>query len=146
MVWHSLRHTCASMLVSGVWGRRWTLQEVAELLGHRSVSTTERYAHLAEGTIARAARETTSRPCHAASKTQRATLDSNQWPSVPETGGIRAVGRGVTDVATPDVTRMAEAYLRAVAECDPRHVAIGVRLAEAVLAEAELGDESRAVI
>lgn len=44
---HSLRHTCASHLVMGTWGRAWMLQQVREILGHSSVTTTERYAHLA---------------------------------------------------------------------------------------------------
>jgi integrase len=57
--WHDLRHTCASSLVSGLWGgRRWSLKEVCDLLGHRSVTTTERYAHLADTALKRAARET----------------------------------------------------------------------------------------
>lgn len=51
MRWHDLRHTCASSLVAGWWGRRWTLQEVSEYLGHSSVSVTERYAHLAESVL-----------------------------------------------------------------------------------------------
>ncbi|WP_437947543.1 site-specific integrase [Sorangium sp. So ce296] len=34
--WHDLRHSCASSLVAGWWGRRWTLEEVREHLGHTS--------------------------------------------------------------------------------------------------------------
>jgi integrase len=56
--WHDLRHTCASSLVSGWWGRHWTLKEVCALLGHRSITTTERYAHLADTALKKAARET----------------------------------------------------------------------------------------
>jgi integrase len=56
--WHDLRHTCASMLVSGSWGRAWTLAEIGEHLGHVSRTSTERYAHLADTALRRAARET----------------------------------------------------------------------------------------
>lgn len=56
--WHDLRHTCASHLVQGTWGRVWTLQEVQHLLGHSSIRVTERYAHLCPGGIADAARAT----------------------------------------------------------------------------------------
>lgn len=56
--WHDLRHTCGAALVSGWWGRRWTLQEVKEQLGHTSVTVTERYAHLAPGRLAETARAT----------------------------------------------------------------------------------------
>lgn len=56
--WHDLRHTCASSLVSGFWGRRWSLQEVKEMLGHTSIAVTQRYAHLAESAIAGAGAET----------------------------------------------------------------------------------------
>lgn len=55
--WHDLRHTCASSLVSGVWGRAWSLVEVRDLLGHSSVTVTERYAHLAGTALRRAATE-----------------------------------------------------------------------------------------
>lgn len=55
---HDLRHTCASSLVAGWWGRRWSLEEVKALLGHRSITTTERYAHLADSALRSAARGT----------------------------------------------------------------------------------------
>lgn len=55
--WHDLRHTCASSLVAGWWGRAWSIEEVARLLGHSSIRTTERYAHFAEDFLVRAADE-----------------------------------------------------------------------------------------
>jgi integrase len=56
--WHDLRHTCGSSLVSGWWGRTWSLQEVRDLLGHKSIEETERYAHIGETALKKAARET----------------------------------------------------------------------------------------
>jgi len=49
---HDLRHTCASHLVMGSWTRTaWRLEDVRQMLGHRSIVTTERYAHLAPDAI-----------------------------------------------------------------------------------------------
>jgi integrase len=56
--WHDLRHTCGSSLVAGWWGRAWTLLEVRDFLGHQTITTTERYAHLAGSVVETAARET----------------------------------------------------------------------------------------
>lgn len=56
--WHDLRHTCASSLVGGFWGRRWSLEETKEMLGHSSINVTQMYAHLGETTLQRAAKET----------------------------------------------------------------------------------------
>ena len=123
VTWHSLRHTCASMLVSGAWGRRWTLQEVAELLGHTSTETTERYAHLAEGTIARAAAETVSRIVSRDPENQRATVDSNHWPSAPEAQAVDVRLRDLASLVTPDVTRWALEALQLAADGDPRALA-----------------------
>jgi len=55
--WHDLRHTFASSLVSGWWGRKFSLDEVRELLGHSSVKVTERYAHLAGSSLQKAVAE-----------------------------------------------------------------------------------------
>jgi integrase len=56
--WHDLRHTCASALVSGMWSRSWALEEVSAMLGHSSITVTQRYAHLAQSALTRAASET----------------------------------------------------------------------------------------
>ena len=34
--WHLLRHTAATSLLCGWWGRRWSLEEVSKMLGHSS--------------------------------------------------------------------------------------------------------------
>jgi integrase len=56
--WHALRHTYATNLITGVYGRRWSLEEIQVVMGHSSVTITQRYAHLGEDAIRRAARET----------------------------------------------------------------------------------------
>lgn len=56
--WHDLRHTFASWLVAGWYGRKWTLIEVRDALGHSSVTITERYAHLSGTVLEEAARAT----------------------------------------------------------------------------------------
>ena len=56
--WHDLRHTAGSSLVSGWWGRRWTIEEVREYLGHRSIMSTQRYAHLGDTALKKAVQET----------------------------------------------------------------------------------------
>jgi integrase len=55
---HDLRHTCASHLVMGTWGRAWRIEEVCALLGHSDISVTQRYAHLSPDHLQRAAAET----------------------------------------------------------------------------------------
>ena len=55
--WHLLRHTCASSLVAGWWGRRWRLEEVRDMMGHSSITVTQRYAHLATSRLLEVAAE-----------------------------------------------------------------------------------------
>jgi integrase len=54
---HDFRHTCASHLIMGTWGRAWRLEEVQVVLGHASRTTTERYARLAPDSIRGVANE-----------------------------------------------------------------------------------------
>jgi integrase len=51
---HDLRHTCASHLVQGSWGRVWSLHQVMQWMGHADIKTTLRYAHLAPGGLLQA--------------------------------------------------------------------------------------------
>lgn len=56
--YYDLRHTCATSLLAGWWGEKWTLDELAQLLGHTSTKTTERYAHRLNETLKRRAEST----------------------------------------------------------------------------------------
>lgn len=56
--WHDLRHTCATGLLAGWWGRAWSLPEIAQLLGHSDIGVTQRYAHRLGLDLFAAARET----------------------------------------------------------------------------------------
>lgn len=58
--WHDLRHGCASALVGGWWGRKYSMNEARDVLGHSSVVVTERYQHAHEEVLREAARETTT--------------------------------------------------------------------------------------
>lgn len=58
---YDLRHTCASHLVQGSWGRVYSLAEIAAWLGHSNISITMRYSHLAPGGLHDAARATNPR-------------------------------------------------------------------------------------
>lgn len=51
ITWHDLRHTCATALLAGWWGRKWSLDEVCNLLGHSSIAVTERYARKLNETL-----------------------------------------------------------------------------------------------
>jgi integrase len=49
---HDLRHTFAASLVSGWWGEEpWRLEDLCAVMGHSSITITERYAHLAPGRV-----------------------------------------------------------------------------------------------
>ena len=81
--WHDLRHTAATNLVTGVLGRRWTLEEVKPFMGHSSVTISERYAHVGDDALKRAARETSfARGPSVASAPPDTERDVAAWGSV----------------------------------------------------------------
>jgi integrase len=56
---HDLRHAAATGLLSGLYGRAWSTEEVQRLLGHSSSATTEKfYLHAGERMVLNAAVET----------------------------------------------------------------------------------------
>jgi integrase len=58
LVWHDLRHTCATALLAGFFGKRWRLEEIQQFLGHADIETTQIYAHALKETLNDVARET----------------------------------------------------------------------------------------
>jgi integrase len=59
--WHDQRHTCASHLIAGWRGQTpWRLEVIRDLLGHSSISVTERYAHLSASAVREAAGQTSA--------------------------------------------------------------------------------------
>lgn len=94
--WHLLRHTCASSLVAGWWGRRWALDDVRAVLGHSSVKVTERYAHLAQSVVHQLATEAQaawSTSSHVVATNRLAGLKKSL--QVPAATGLRSRMSGV---------------------------------------------------
>ena len=148
--WHDLRHSCASSLVAGWWGRVWTLQEVRDVLGHSSVVVTERYAHLSHGVLVAAAGatpgaplgskgllpssdETSENPARHA-RFERATFAFGGRGIPEELRGLEALGEQLRE--------QEERYLLAVAQRNRFARSIGVDLAEASRAYREAAETS----
>ena len=64
IVWHSFRHTCATWLLSGLFGHKWQPDEVQRMLGHASISTTLGYARIVDERLAETAARTSTREDH----------------------------------------------------------------------------------
>ena len=137
--WHDLRHTCAASLLRGWWGRRWSMEEVCAMLGHASITTTERYAHLADDILGEAARATSIGRESVAAATaelgkirmisERATLENRtrdlrftkHLPNLEDTRSY------------PACDQLATKLLLAIAEGEPTALRLAVDLASAVL-------------
>jgi integrase len=101
--WHDLRHTCATSLLAGWWGRKWSLDEVCSLLGHSSVQVTERYARKLDSTLEAAVIGTTGPtvPTLKASNHLSRLSDLNRRPVLYESAGE---GKENARVGKPVVT------------------------------------------
>ncbi len=137
--WHDLRHSCASSLVAGWWGRVWTLQEVRDVLGHSSVVVTERYAHLSEGVLVAAAEATPGAPL--GSKALLPSSDETSENQARHARFERATfafgGRGIPEdlrqleALGEQLREQEERFLLAVAQRNRFARTIGMGLAEA---------------
>jgi site-specific recombinase XerD len=58
LVWHDLRHTCATALLAGYFGEKWRLEEIQQMLGHADIETTQLYAHALQSTLNQTAQKT----------------------------------------------------------------------------------------
>jgi hypothetical protein len=88
---------CASSLVAGWWGRRWSLEEVREMLGHSSVLVTERYAHFAE---ARSIRPRVRRAAAKVPRTDGGASPSSVAAIRSDIADLVSVGRAGLEPAT----------------------------------------------
>jgi integrase len=96
--WHDLRHTCASSLVAGWWGRTWAIEEIKELLGHSSIMVTQIYAHLGETSLKAAARGTgyalVTPPDSTAAVLANSAMISSSGPAGTRTQDLRIKSAG----------------------------------------------------
>jgi len=85
---HDLRDTCASHLLSGSWGRKWTLEEVSKHLGHSSTKVTEkRYAHMLDSAMQRTA-AATGDVLQWASESAQTSAQAASISTLPEMGQV----------------------------------------------------------
>jgi integrase len=81
---HDFRHTCASHLLMGSWGRAWSLAEVRDYIGHSSIKTTERYAHIARGHLDQLAQATCGPSARIAHELSTHRMDLHALSSVSD--------------------------------------------------------------
>jgi integrase len=89
---HDLRGTTATHLALGTWGRRWSLQEIQEMLAHSDQRVTERYVKRAWNTLSDAAASTPGCPRLPPTISESATPPGGiEPPTVRLEGGIEAL-------------------------------------------------------
>jgi site-specific recombinase XerD len=161
VTWHELRDTCATSLLNGWWGRRWRLEEVRDMLAHSGIEVTERYAHMATGTLDKAGRKTpglgkighgighgsvsgVSSKSKSSAIPRRATSDSDRRPSAPEAFHEPIDLHGLSPLRGQFVANLARTVLSAGAAGDRSFARLATELAEAVLAQATDNDTAQA--
>ncbi len=112
--WHELRHTFGSSLVSGIWGRAWRLEEVRDVMGHSSVTVTERYAHLAPAKVLEAGTETNAPlPLKPSTPDAMATASSSEQlaPKLAPRSG-RGAPQPLEIIGAPSMIRTCDPWFR----------------------------------
>lgn len=137
---HDLRHTCATLLLNGDFGRQWSYEEVKEMLGHSSVKVTERYAK-ALGTLAtsaaaamRAASDKGGTRAVASDEIRaqaREIIGRRGWDSNPRMTVLQLKPQPCDPVGLEALALHSRSYIEAVASGDPTAYAKGLELAEA---------------
>jgi integrase len=136
--WHDLRHTCATLLLSGALGDAYATDEVREHLGHRSVTTTERYARALGDRAAAAARRLSQRTANGPRSVSPDSLmipgshlgDLNPRPAVYETPADMS-----NCAELHGIVGRALAVLEAARDGSPMLARLAVELAAGVLAD-----------
>lgn len=133
---HDLRHTCGASLASGWWTRRpWRLEEVRDYLGHRSIKTTERYAHIAQSALRAAAEGSHVEPTPAVTVRKAIPFGSYGWMlTIPgEARGSEAFGALMGTPWPAEAHALADQVERAIAAGDAKAGLLAAELAAAVL-------------
>lgn len=134
--WHDLRHTGASLLLTGVYGRRWELIELRDLLGHGDIATTQRYAHLADSALVEAARETGRRLDGPIAKYGAAFEIRTRDLRFTKPAGNDAISSG-SPPPRPDLDQLAREVLAAYGRGERPADALVIRLASEALTATE---------
>lgn len=136
---YDLRHTFASHLASGTWGRQWTLEEIMEVMGHSSITVTQRYAHLRGALHSAAAATAGPAVVHDQAPEEAGPPSVGPVGLEPTTNGLKELpkgegSRGDDAPHGPDVDRLARQILERAADGHARRADLEA-LARAVLAD-----------
>lgn len=142
---HDLRHTCATLLLTGAWGGDpWAYEAVKELLGHSSVKVTERYARtigLADAAANRMHDAHNNKPGNKPGDDQRLLaetleiIERREWDSNPRMTVLQTSTISSDRAPLPSLPDLARAYIFAVRDADPFVFRRGLELADRVLEE-----------
>lgn len=132
-VWHSLRHTTATWLLSGHFGHRWSIEQVQALLGHADIKTTQVYAELTDTALDDVGEITRrSRPEAAPARLPEKT--SADRAEAAALSADRLDRRGPEWFR--DLAPLCDRFVIATRDESPEAAALGRDLAQAVLASA----------
>lgn len=136
---YDLRHSFASHLAIGTWGRQWSLEEIMEVMGHSSITVTQRYAHLRGALHGAAAATSGPAVVHDADPEEEDPPSVGPVGLEPTTNGLKGLrevegSREVGAPHGPDMDRLARHVLARAAAGSASRADLE-KLARAVLAD-----------